>query len=202
MKRINKRDQLIDVGGNAIVQRGFNAASINDILTTAGVPKGSFYYYFSSKEDFGLAIIDDFANRYQQRIENFLSDERYSPLMRLRNYFEAKIADMKTCGCTDGCLIGNLAQELSAQNELFRDRLNQIFYRWEKYFAQCLLAAVAAGELNDELHIEQVAQFMLSGWEGAILHAKVAKSTVPMETFVSVLFERVLAKSERNERLF
>ncbi|MEM8673715.1 MAG: TetR family transcriptional regulator C-terminal domain-containing protein [Cyanobacteria bacterium P01_G01_bin.67] len=196
MKRINKRAQLIDVGSNAIVQRGFNAASINDILTEAGVPKGSFYYYFSSKEDFGLAIIDDFAARYQKRIMDFLEDERYSPLTRLRNYFEAKITDMKTCKCTDGCLIGNLAQELSAQNELFRDRLNQIFHCWEKYFTHCLSAAVATGELEDSPHLDQLAKFILSSWEGAILQAKVAKSVVPMETFIKVLFERVLSRSD------
>ena len=192
MKRTNKREQLIYVGSNAIVQRGYNAASINDILTAAGVPKGSFYYYFASKEDFGLAIIDDFAAHYQQRISDFLEDERYSPLTRLRNYFAAKIADMKTCDCTDGCLIGNLAQELSAQNELFRDRLNQIFHSWQEYFAQCLSAAVAAGELDEGGNLDQLAQFILSSWEGAILQAKVAKSTEPMETFVALMFSRVL----------
>lgn len=196
MKRTNKREQLIEVGSHAIVQRGYNAASINDILTAAGVPKGSFYYYFASKEDFGLAIIDDFAARYQQRISNFLEDERYSPLTRLRNYFVSKIADMKTCECTDGCLIGNLAQELSAQNELFRDRLNQIFRSWEQCFAQCLTAAVAAGELEERGNLEQLAQFILSSWEGAILQAKVAKSTEPMSTFVDLMFSRVLLKSD------
>lgn len=195
MKRTNKRDQLIHAGSSAIVQRGFNAASINDILTTAGVPKGSFYYYFSSKEDFGLAIIDNFANRYQNRIKDFLEDEQYSPLTRLRNYFESKIADMATCECADGCLIGNLAQELSAQNELFRDRLNQIFNSWEQHFTQCLIAAFEAGELDDGKNLNQLAKFVLSSWEGAILQAKVAKSIVPMQTFVDILFQRVLGKS-------
>ena len=195
MKRTDKRNQLIRVGSDTIVQRGFNAASINDILTTAGVPKGSFYYYFSSKEDFGLAIIDDFASKYQHKIRIFLEDEQYSPLTRLRNYFESKIADMATCECADGCLIGNLAQELSAQNELFRDRLNQIFNSWEQCFTRCLMAAFEAGELADDSHLEQLAKFILSGWEGAILQAKVAKSVVPMQTFVTILFERVFCKS-------
>ena len=70
MKRTNKRDKLIQVGKQVIVQQGFNAASLNEILTTAGVPKGSFYYYFSSKEDFGLAIINYFAESYRQIAHN------------------------------------------------------------------------------------------------------------------------------------
>ena len=57
MKRTHKRDDLIRVGRDLIVRQGFNATGLSDILTTAGVPKGSFYYYFESKEDFGLAII-------------------------------------------------------------------------------------------------------------------------------------------------
>lgn len=192
MKRANKREELIRVGRDIIVRQGFKSASINDILTTAGVPKGSFYYYFSSKEDFGLAIIDDFADEYRERLKVALEDERYSPLTRLRNYFEAKICEMSACGCTDGCLIGNLAQELSAQNEIFRDRLNRVFAEWERYFAQCLQAAYEAGEISNSYH--DLAEFILSGWEGAILQAKVTKSVEPMQTFVEILFARILSK--------
>ena len=192
MKRVNKRDELIRVGRDSIVQQGFKSASLNDILTTAGVPKGSFYYYFSSKEDFGLAIVDDFADEYRDRLQATLEDERYSPLTRLRNYFESKISEMEACGCTDGCLIGNLAQELSAQNEIFRDRLNRVFAEWEHYFTLCLQAAYEAGEISNSYH--NLAKFILSSWEGAILQAKVTKSVVPMQTFVEILFTQILSK--------
>ncbi len=198
MKRTNKRNELIQVGKKIVVQQGFKAASLNEILTTAGVPKGSFYYYFSSKEDFGLAIVDDFAKEYRHRFQTVLGDKRYSPLTKLRNYFELKIADMEVCQCTDGCLIGNLAQELSAQNELFRDRLNRVFAEWEGFFAQCLQAAYQAGEINSDRY-EDLAKFILSSWEGAILQAKVTKSIVPMQTFVRILFEQILNKSPSSQ---
>ena len=194
MRRTNKRNELIQVGKEIIVQQGFKAASLKDILTTAGVPKGSFYYYFSSKEDFGLAIVDDFAREYRERLETILEDPQYSPLARLRNYFEWKIEDMAAHRCTDGCLIGNLAQELSAQNEVFRDRLNGVFAEWEQYFARCLQAASEAGEIPSDRY-DELAKFILSSWEGAILQAKVTKSIVPMQTFVRVLFEQTLPKS-------
>ena len=196
MKRTNKRDELIRVGREIIAQQGFKAASLNDILTAAGVPKGSFYYYFASKEDFGLAIVDDFARDYRDRFELILGDSQYSPLTRLRNYFELKIADMADCGCTDGCLIGNLAQELSAQNEVFRDRLDKVFAEWEQYFDRCLQAAFEAGEISTSGKVNnELAKFILSSWEGAILQAKVTKSVLPMKMFVDVLFDRVLSKS-------
>ncbi len=192
MKRANKRNELIQVGKEIVVQQGFKGTSLNDVLTKAGVPKGSFYYYFSSKEDFGLAIVDDFAQEYRHRLKTFLKDEQHSPLTRLYNYFEYKIAEMEAHQCNDGCLIGNLAQELSTQNELFRDRLNQIFAEWEQHFIQCLKAAYEAGEIENSRNFEALAKFILSGWEGAILQAKVTKSVLPMQTFVKILFERVL----------
>ena len=195
MKRIDKRSELIRVGSEIIVQRGFNSASLNDILTTAGVPKGSFYYYFSSKEDFGLAIIDDFVLQYQNKLKHLVEDVQFTPLTRLRNFFELKIAEMQAGDCTDGCLIGNLAQELSAQNELFRDRLNKVFAEWEEYFAKCLQEAYEIGEISRSSQFDNLAQFVLSSWEGAILQAKVMKSVVPMQTFVEILFEQVLGKS-------
>ena len=195
MKRANKRHELVRVGKEIVVRQGFKATSLNDVLSAAGIPKGSFYYYFSSKEDFGLAIVDDFAREYRDRFETFLGDEQYSPLTRLRNYFEFKITEMKANRCNDGCLIGNLAQELSTQNELFRDRLEQIFVDWEQYFIQCLQAAYEAGEIKQERNLPLLAKFILSGWEGAILQAKVTRSVLPMQTFVEVLFDRILTKS-------
>ena len=194
MKRINKRDELIRVGKEIVVKQSFNSTGLNDILTTANIPKGSFYYYFASKEDFGLAIIDSFAEEYRKRLETILEDSQYAPLTRLRNYFEVKIADMEASRCVDGCLIGNLAQELSSQNELFRDRLERVFAEWEGYFVRCLQAAYNAGEISNDCY-EDLARFILSSWEGAILQAKVTKSVVPMQTFVDILFTRVLIES-------
>ncbi|MGB7086464.1 MAG: TetR family transcriptional regulator C-terminal domain-containing protein [Phormidesmis sp.] len=191
-KHPGKRGELIQVGSEIIALQGFNAASLNDILSTAGVPKGSFYYYFSSKEAFGLAIVDESGAQYLDQLQRMLNDTQYAPSRRLLNYFKAGIANMKDCHYAEGCLLGNLAQELAAQNEVFRDRLSKIFSQWEQCFAQCLQAAYLAGEISDNSCIPALAKFILSGWEGAILQAKVAQSTEPMENFVGVLFQHVL----------
>ena len=192
MKRTRKRDDLIQVGRDILARQGFNAAGLSDILNTAGVPKGSFYYYFESKEDFGLAIIEDFASKYQEDLEAILGNQQVSPLTRLNNYFEKGIAEMEASQCENGCLIGNLAQELSAQSEVFRDRLNQILTSWEACFSHCINAAFDAGELTHQLDAEAIARFILSGWQGAMLRAKVERSTEPLKTFVDILFKQVL----------
>jgi len=195
MKRTRKRDDLIQVGRDIVIKQGFNAAGLSDILATAGVPKGSFYYYFESKEDFGLAIIEDFASEYQKKLEATLGNNQFSPLNRLNNYFEKGIAEMEASQCENGCLIGNLAQELSAQSEVFRDRLNQILSNWETHFAQCISAAYASGEIGNYIDANTTAKFILSGWQGAMLRAKVERSTEPLKIFSQVLFQQVFRAS-------
>jgi len=193
MKRMQTRDTLVRVGADIIARHGFNATGINAVLSAAGVPKGSFYYYFASKDNFGLAVIDTFAQEYDAKLEAILGDTTAPPLDRLRHYLKSGMADMSSCEFSLGCLIGNLGQELSAQNELFRARLDQVFRGWEKRLVACLEAACQVGDLDADQDLEALAGFILAGWEGAILRAKMAKSLQPMQRFEDVLFERILA---------
>lgn len=194
MKASATRDKLILAGAELIAEHGYNATGINAVLKASGVPKGSFYHYFASKEDFGLAVIDDFAAEYDDRLAAILGDETVAPLERLRRYFEAGRVDMATCDHSRGCLIGNLGQELSAHSEVFRERLNRILRRWERRFVGCLAAAREAGDIEADLDPEELAGFILAGWEGAILRAKTVKSVEPMQRFEDVLFARLLCR--------
>ena len=192
VKRTRKREELIRVGRDLIVRKGFNATGLSDILTTAAVPKGSFYYYFESKEAFGLAIIEDSAKAYQQKLEETLGNEQLAPLARLSSYFERGIAEMQASQHEEGCLFGNLAQEMSAQSPAFRDRLDKIFTDWEARITHCLEAAYEAGDI-EQAPFADLSKFILSGWQGAMLRSKVSNSIEPLQTFVNVVFEQVLS---------
>lgn len=191
MKRTRKREDLIRVGRDLIVRKGFNATGLSDVLALAQVPKGSFYYYFESKEAFGLAIIEETEKQYQQKLDNTLSNRQIPPLDRLSRYFEQGIAEMRACEQEEGCLLGNLAQEMSAQNPAFRDRLNQIFTDWEKRLSVCLEEAHATGAIA-KAPTAELSQFILAGWQGAMLRAKVANAIEPLQTFVNIVFRQIL----------
>lgn len=191
MERKDTRTEIVRIGTDLISRQGYNATGIEAILKEAGVPKGSFYHYFRSKEDFGLAVIDRFAERFAQRLETFLQDEEVAPLNRIRNFLESGLTRVSQNSCTRGCLIGNLGQEMADLNERFRERLDQVFALWRAQFAACLREAQTRGELG-EMDVEAVACFILSGWEGAILRAKVMKSPQPMRDFLDILFTTTL----------
>lgn len=192
MKRTTKKAEIIEIGTELFAVKGYNATGIDAVLKQAGVPKGSFYNYFASKEEFGLAIIDQFAARYEQTLATFFEDRSVAPLHRIRNYFEHSLAHLTANQFTKGCLIGNLGQELADQNERFRARLEVIFQSWKRRFAACLAEAQQQGELAPELDPEVVADFMLAAWEGAILRAKVMKSAEVIRHCIDMLLQTLL----------
>jgi TetR/AcrR family transcriptional repressor of nem operon len=184
------REMIIRTGADLIALKGFGATGINAVLSATKVPKGSFYHYFKSKDDFGLAVIESHSRDYDIKLDAILEDATCTPVERLRNYFQSGIADMTACEYARGCLIGNLGQELAAQNELFRARLDEVFAGWEKRFAACIDKAQERGELDRSIAPRELASFLLSGWEGAILRAKVVKSVEPMRRFERVFFSQ------------
>lgn len=192
MEKKDTRSDIIKIGTELISRQGYNATGIEMVLKEAGVPKGSFYHYFKSKEEFGLAVMDVFADYYSQRMTALLQDRALSPLTRIRKLLEGSLERFSRNQCSKGCLIGNLGQEMADQNERFRARLDEIFDDWQCLFAGCLREAQVAKELDSRLEAEALASFVLSGWEGAILRAKVMKSPQPLQDFIEILFKVTL----------
>lgn len=195
MVKKDTRNEIVRIGTDLISRQGYNATGIDAVLKEAGIPKGSFYHYFKSKEDFGIAVIDHFAERYDRRLDTFLNDEEVAPLNRLRNYLESGLMKLEQNLCARGCLIGNLGQELADSNERFRSRLDEIFNSWKERFAVCLREARERGELSSDIDPAMMACFILSGWEGAILRAKVMKSAQPVRDFITILFDATLRRT-------
>ena len=194
---MTKRDtkaELISAGMELIGTHGYNATGIEAVLKQTGVPKGSFYHYFGSKEEFGLAVIEAFSTRFLARLDTFLADATIPPLDRLRIFLERGLERLSAHECTVGCLIGDLGQELAAQNERLRERLDRIMSSWSDRFAACIREAQEAGTIRTSLDPQVTAGFILSGWEGAVLRAKVMKSTKPARDFIDTLFATILTK--------
>jgi TetR/AcrR family transcriptional repressor of nem operon len=183
---------LIKAGRRIIVEKGYNHTGIQEILLEVGVPKGSFYHFFSSKEEFGLAIIDYDSQMHDRIVEQYLDDTSLSPLNRLKRYFTFKLEEFETLQYREGCLFGNLSQERSDQNEAFRLRLQTATDRWRDQFAACIQSAQAAGEISNQQTAQDLAEFCLNSWEGALLQMKVSKSDAPLKNYIQFIFGVIL----------
>lgn len=184
--RVDTRARLVQIGTDILSEKGFDITTIDEVLRLAEVPKGSFYYYFPSKADFGLAVIDNYAFLWEQKLTRLLRDPNVSPLQRVRNYiFEAALG-LETYEFRRGCLIGNLGQELGGLDDVFRERILGVLNSWTGVLADCLRQGQEAGEIRADLNTKQVASFFWFSWEGAILKAKIERSTVPLDQFRDV----------------
>jgi TetR/AcrR family transcriptional repressor of nem operon len=192
MSKETTKTALLEAGRRVFLERGYNHAGIEAILQAAGVPKGSFYYYFDSKEDFGLQVLNQFTERFDAELDRYLNDETLAPLERLRRLGESACARLESQQCRNGCLVGNLSQEMAAQSEVFRARLDEVFRGWSTRFAACLRDAQRAGDIPDHLDVHELAEFWLMGWQGAVLRAKTIRNTAPLRTFLNVMFGFVL----------
>jgi TetR/AcrR family transcriptional regulator, transcriptional repressor for nem operon len=192
--KVNVREQLLDTGLRVLHERGFNATSVQDITEAAGVPKGSFYNHFESKEDLGAEVVSRYLES-SNKTQAVLRDPKLSPYARLRKYFEGlvQVAEKKEfCG---GCLLGNFAAELSEQSEMIRARVSKEFSTWSAMIANVIAEAQTEGKISKDLPASTLAAFVLNGWEGALVRARVDKSKAPLEQFVKVTFAKTLAPS-------
>ncbi len=175
-------------GLEVLTEKGFSATGIEEILGRVGIPKGSFYHYFESKEAFGLELIGRYGEFFARKLDRHLRNPALSPLDRLHAFVDDAKAGMARFAYRRGCLIGNLGQEMGSLPESFRARLKDTFEDWQSRFSACLAEAQKAGQLAPDADTRQLAAFFWIGWEGAVLRAKLEQSAAPLEVFAEFFF--------------
>lgn len=192
----DSRELLLQAGMELFLERGYSATGLQDILERAGVPKGSFYHYFGSKEEFGLAMLDRYATQALGVLEQHLSDdgdrEKRPLLERLRGYYEAQAEALTTCSCRQGCLMGSLGDELANVSEAIRAAIEHRSLRLLERIRQVLREAREAGELRPTADTERLADFCHSSWQGAMHQMKIRRSPEPLQAFLVTVFDELL----------
>ena len=190
MARRSSRESLIEAGLQVFQLRGFSGCGVQDITSLAGVPKGSFYNHFESKEALALEVLGQFWARGATRRE-ILADATLDPIERLRKHFQALSAAVIGHEFRRGCLIGNFSSELPAWSEPVRERLRGLYDEWVAAIGACVSEVEAAGCLRCSQPASEVAAFLINAWEGAVLKSKVDQSRVPLDQFERVVFSTV-----------
>ncbi len=192
MGRSSYREKILNAGVTVAHERGFAASGVRDYVQAADVSQGSFISNFGSKEAFGIAILDRYFDGLEDTIDQTLRNEARAPIERLRAYFDTIYASCEQVGWRLGCLIGNMSLEAPNHSDAIRERLVQIFTQWKRPFAEAIRSAQASGELRADLDPDDLAEFLIAGWHGAMLRMKVDRSPEPLERFQRVLFAVVL----------
>ena len=192
MSKVSNRDRILTEGLKVVHERGFANASVRDIVAAAGVPQGSFTNHFVSKEAFGLEILDLYYDNSQRSFSDTLRNDALKPLERLGLYLDNQMARMGENNMRNGCLYGNFAAEASESSEPIRSRVVEIYGESRAAIAYCLKAAVSAGEITKVIDCDDIAAFVVSSLQGAILLSKAQRSPEPIERFRRILFSMIL----------
>jgi TetR/AcrR family transcriptional regulator, transcriptional repressor for nem operon len=189
------RAKLIRTALRSMQRTSFENVGVAQITVEAGVPKGSFYYWFPSKEELGAEVIDAFAEAgHKLRAQLLLADGR-TPLQRLQDYFSHVIGLLERQDFKTGCLLGAMSLEMAGRSELMRERLSQAFERWEGTLRDVLSEAASENALPPGLNPCDAAAFILNAWEGALLRMKAERSPQPLHIFMRSIFEQYLRRS-------
>ena len=196
------RDRLVRTGFDLFFERGYNGTGVSEIVGAIGVPKGSFYHYFASKDALACEVIADYSENGSTRLSQLVLASG-SPVSRLRKHFHALREKIVASDFRGGCLLGNFSAEMADQSDTIRARLSDAFGRWQAALVELLEQARASGEIASSSDPVELAAILLNSFEGAILRARADRSQTPFDQFNRV-FETLLglngAPSPRRSR--
>lgn len=186
MGGINKRDHLIKTGQELIWLKGYDLCSIKDITNAAGLPKGSFYHYFESKEKFALLAMQEYVDIHPEEIKGNATN-----LTTLEYLIDSRINSIIKIQFAKECYMSVMCHAYSEQDDTFRQNVVASIDKSNETMRRLLQNLMAAGSLKSNLKLDELEEFVDFAWRGARLKARVLKSEKPLQVFKKYLLELI-----------
>lgn len=180
------RDHILATGQRIMAGKGFSAVGLNEILTDAGVPKGSFYHYFSSKEAFGVDMLARYFDDYLAELDATLSQPGLTMAQRLMNYWQLWRESQSFSDCQGKCLAVKLGAEVADLSDSMRGTLQTGTAGIIARLADALEAGVEEGSLSIDDKPVRVAESLYQLWVGASVMVKIVRNTGPFNSAMSM----------------
>jgi TetR/AcrR family transcriptional regulator, transcriptional repressor for nem operon len=184
------RDTIAATALELFHAKGYSATGVLDITKAAGVPKGSFYHFFDSKEALAVEAVALYGASTRLDLLDGPSD---SPLQRIHDHLDHLVALAEADGFTRGCLLGNFSTELPSHSQVITAAVSQALEAWTRKLAGAIAAAQEAGEITNPGDPTRLAEFAIAAFEGVLARAKVSGSRAPLEGYRTTVFTDILA---------
>ena len=179
-KQINK-DNLLAQGVQLLMQQGYHGTGLKEILDAVRVPKGSFYNYFSSKENYAAEVIQHYIEPFITKLDSHLRNPEVDSLTALKNYFGELIYELEKSDFKGGCLLGNLMGEIGDTSDLCQKSLQSAVHRYQDLLAAGLKKAQKEGTVRTDKSAADMASLLTNAWQGALLRMKIEQSSTPLQ---------------------
>ena len=185
-KQINKHN-LLDEGVALLMRQGYHGTGLKEILDAVNIPKGSFYNYFGSKENFAAEVIVHYITPYLNQLNQYLDESEGNAVAALNRYIEESIAELECTDFTGGCLLGNLMGELSDTSDLCRMALQNALNDYRNVWEEGLRRGQTEKRIRADKSANEMADLWVNAWQGALLRMKIEQSTEPLKQCYSQL---------------
>ena len=196
MARPSVKQQIIDAGLSELHAHGYAACSVEDITKAAGVPKGSFYNHFASKENFAIEAV----RRYFEISGWPTSFDSASAVGRLRAGFTALYEGARNRAYSKGCMWGNLANEVADHSAAIRGELAEGLDAWSAIVTELVARAQSTGEISPVGDPAQLGRFIVNAWDGALMRSRVVRTGLPIDDFFELVFGSLLSRPAAGPR--
>ena len=184
------KERILEAAEEIMLQKSFHSVGLNEILSAVKVPKGSFYHYFQSKEQFGVELLKHYvadASAYKRRAL-LTAELSADPFERLTTYFDLHIARLMDGGCQCSCLVAKLASEVATFSDDMRAVLADGVREWHGILEKVILEGQEKGAIRKEINARATAAMMHDLWMGASQRMQIERSVAPLRS--AVLFIR------------
>jgi TetR/AcrR family transcriptional regulator, transcriptional repressor for nem operon len=179
------RDHILKTTRKILVAQGFHNTSISAVIEATGVKKGNLYYHFASKEDLGLAVLEDAKDEFFSFLAKALTGR--NPVEKVINSCKAIFAEQEKNNFVGGCLFGNTALEMTDSNERFSGVIQEVFSRWTGLLAAHLTEARETGLLPAATQPQLLAKTVVATLEGGIMMSRVSKDKEDLNDFLAAI---------------
>ncbi|MBP6368012.1 MAG: TetR family transcriptional regulator C-terminal domain-containing protein [Nitrosomonas sp.] len=180
-KKEFNRENLLNQGVTLFMEQGYHGTGLQEILDAVNVPKGSFYNYFGSKEDFGADVIQHYTEPFIMQLTAHLNNSGADALSAIRRYFDELIVELEKNEFKGGCLLGNFMGEIGDTSEVCQKSLQSAVKRYRDLLQLGLVKAQQQGTVRLDKSAEEMADLLVNTWQGALLRMKIEKSSAPIK---------------------
>jgi len=179
------RDHILKATRKILVVQGFHNTSISAVIEATGVKKGNLYYHFASKEELGLAVLEDAKDEFFSFLAKALAGR--DPVEKIINSCKAIFTEQEKNNFVGGCLFGNTALEMADSNHTFSQVIQEVFGRWTDLLATHLDEALEKGLLPPATQPRLLAKTVVATLEGGIMMSRVNKDTEELNDFLAAI---------------
>jgi TetR/AcrR family transcriptional repressor of nem operon len=183
------REKLLDQGVALLMEQGYHGTGLQELVRNVGVPKGSFYNYFPSKEAFSAEVVKHYIEPFIRQLDGHLQRPDVSAETALKAYFNELIEETEQRDFKGGCLLGNLIGEIGDTSDLCQLSLREAVRRYRDKLEEALARAQQEGSFRKDLDAKDMADFLVNVWQGALLRMKIERSVRPLAQFCEMLLD-------------